>query len=112
MFWALNIRFGDQYKTLIVPETVLEVFIVVLDTFWKSCPFLMSFIVALKRPFKHHHNELYSNISNIEVSLFFLQVLSEEFFKPDIFQVLLLKGLKKKQRPFSQGDPKEEIQQW
>ena len=48
--------------------------------------FVKGFCVVAKRQFKHHHNELYSQITNIETFRNMFQVLSKELFVRSLFE--------------------------
>ena len=77
MFLALLVRFDNHYKILILSEKVLGVVVDdLLMIFDKNkCYVCISFFVVKRSPFKHNHNELYSEISKIEISRKCFQVL-------------------------------------
>ena len=81
MLWALEIRFNDHKNMLVLSEKSVGGHV-----WWlKKNVLIFNFVILLcevkKRPLKHYHNELYSQISKKRYFvIFFRYLMSNSFF--------------------------------
>ena len=107
MFWALDIRFDDHRKMLVLSENDLEVMI---DDVWKLC-FLWFYTLVIEK----HLNTTTTNftptskVSKLLQNMF--HVLGVKLVFWNCFQILSKGSTIKNSNRFPRGVPKEEIQQ-
>ena len=102
---SIEIRFGDHYKMRIISKTKKGA-----RCWWLLKIVLFIFVAFLKtKALKHHHNELYSQISKIEMLRNDFQVVSKDLKET----LVLTKGsFFFNIATVFPGVPQKEIQQW